>query len=205
MDLGSGGGINVFMAAKQVGKTGTVYGLDMMEEMLTLARCNQEKMGIENVEFICMTKLFEIATICFMESANMDILIRSMNENDWSSVSDIYRQEIKTRKATFQSDIPAYNEWDAAHIQECRFVAVHDRKVVGWTALSKVSSRCVYGGVAEVSIYIAAEARGKRIGKQLLNQMILESEKLNFGSFNLALWKIMNRVSNCMKSAVSVR
>jgi 2-polyprenyl-3-methyl-5-hydroxy-6-metoxy-1,4-benzoquinol methylase len=52
LDLGSGGGINVFMAAKQVGKTGKVYGLDMTDEMLTLARCNQEKMGVENVEFI---------------------------------------------------------------------------------------------------------------------------------------------------------
>lgn len=110
----------------------------------------------------------------------MDISIRSMNENDWPSVSEIYRQGIETGKATFQSDIPTYNEWNAAHIQECRFVTVHDGKVVGWTALSKVSSRCVYGGVAEVSIYIAAEARGKGIGKQLLNQMILESEKAGF-------------------------
>lgn len=110
----------------------------------------------------------------------MDILIRSMNENDWSSVSEIYRQGIETGKATFQSDIPAYIEWDASHIQKCRFVAVYDGKVVGWTALSKVSSRCVYGGVAEVSIYIAEDARGKGIGKQLLNQMILESEKAGF-------------------------
>jgi len=110
----------------------------------------------------------------------LDVIIRSINKNDWPSVSEIYRQGIETGKATFQSDIPAYSEWDAAHIQECRFVAVLGGRVVGWTALSKVSSRCVYHGVAEVSIYIAAEARGMGIGKLLMNQLILESEKSGF-------------------------
>ena len=110
----------------------------------------------------------------------MDISIRLMNENDWPSVSEIYRQGIGTGKATFQSDIPAYHEWDAAHIQECRFVAVHDGKVVGWTTLSKVSSRCVYGGVAEVSIYIAEDYRGKSVGWKLMQHLIIESEKADF-------------------------
>ncbi len=110
----------------------------------------------------------------------MDILIRSMTENDWPSVSEIYRQGIETGKATFQSDIPAYNEWDASHISECRFVAVHDGKVVGWTALSTVSSRCVYGGVAEVSLYIAKDYRGKGVGCKLLQYLIIESEKMDF-------------------------
>lgn len=103
-----------------------------------------------------------------------------MNKNDWPSVSDIYRQGIETGKATFQSDIPVYSEWDAAHIRECRFVALFDGKVAGWIALSKVSSRCVYGGVAEVSIYVAEKVRGMGIGKLLLNQLILESEKAGF-------------------------
>lgn len=110
----------------------------------------------------------------------MDISIRSMNENDWPSVSEIYRQGIETEKATFQSDIPIYKEWDAAHIQKCRFVAVYDGKVVGWTVLSTVSSRCVYGGVAEVSIYIAEDYRGKGVGRKLLQHLITESEKAGF-------------------------
>lgn len=116
----------------------------------------------------------------FKGVCKLDVLIRLMNAKDWPSVSEIYRQGIETGKATFQSDIPVYSEWNAAHIQECRLVAVLDEKVVGWIALSKVSSRCVYGGVAEVSIYIAEKARGMEIGKQLLNQLILESEKAGF-------------------------
>lgn len=110
----------------------------------------------------------------------MDVIIRSMNGNDWSCVSDIYRQGIETGKATFQHEIPSFKEWNTAHIQECRLVAVLDGKVAGWVALSKVSSRCVYAGVAEVSIYIAEKARGMGIGKQLLNQLIQESEKAGF-------------------------
>lgn len=110
----------------------------------------------------------------------MDIVIRSMDKNDWPSVSEIYHQGIETGKATFQNDVPVYDEWDASHISECRFVAVHDGKVVGWTALSKVSSRCVYGGVAEVSIYIAEDYRGKGVGRELLQHLIIESEKADF-------------------------
>ena len=110
----------------------------------------------------------------------MDVVARSMNEEDWPSVSEIYRQGIETGKATFQSDVPAYDEWDAAHIRECRYVAVIDGEVVGWTALSKVSSRCVYGGVAEVSIYIAENYREEGIGRLLLQHLITESERADF-------------------------
>ncbi|MFT8888839.1 GNAT family N-acetyltransferase [Ethanoligenens sp.] len=110
----------------------------------------------------------------------MDAVIRSMNDKDWPSVSKIYRQGIETGKATFQSDIPTYDDWDAAHIRECRFVAVVDGEVVGWVALSKISSRCVYGGVAEVSIYIAENYREEGVGRQLLKYLITESEKAGF-------------------------
>lgn len=110
----------------------------------------------------------------------MDVVARSMNEEDWPSVSEIYRQGIETGKATFQSDVPAYDEWNAAHILECRYVAVIDGEVVGWTALSKVSSRCVYGGVAEVSIYIAENYREEGIGRLLLQHLITESERADF-------------------------
>lgn len=107
----------------------------------------------------------------------MSITFRPMTEQDWPEVSSIYKQGIDTGKATFQSSIPEYNEWDAGHIKECRIVAVENGKIVGWTALSKVSSRCVYGGVAEVSIYIAENNRKNGVGQKLLNYLIDQSEK----------------------------
>lgn len=110
----------------------------------------------------------------------MSIAFRPMTEQDWQEVSSIYKQGIDTGKATFQNCIPEYREWDSGHIKECRIVAVENEKIAGWTALSKVSSRCVYGGVAEVSIYIAAGSRGKGIGKALLKYLVSESEKAGF-------------------------
>lgn len=107
----------------------------------------------------------------------MELSIRPMNEQDWPNVAEIYRQGIATGKATFQSEIPKYKDWNASHLPNCRFVAVADGKVAGWVALSGVSSRCVYGGVAEVSVYIAENNRKKGIGQKLLEYLIDQSEK----------------------------
>lgn len=107
----------------------------------------------------------------------MKLAIRPMNERDWPDVAEIYRQGIATGKATFQSDTPEYREWDASHLPTCRFVAIAAEKVAGWAALSGVSSRCVYKGVAEVSIYIAEQVRKNGIGQKLLNYLIEQSEK----------------------------
>jgi phosphinothricin acetyltransferase len=103
-----------------------------------------------------------------------------MVEDDWSAVAEIYRQGIATGKATFQCEIPAYSDWNAGHNSECRFIVCEGDKILGWAALSKVSSRPVYSGVAEVSIYIAESVRGKGVGKQLMNHIIRESEKAGF-------------------------
>lgn len=108
------------------------------------------------------------------------MIIRRMREEDWPDVAEIYRQGIITGKATFQFEIPSFEEWNSAHIPKCRFVAVEGNNVIGWVSLSKVSGRPVYAGVAEVSIYIAEKARGMGIGKLLLNHLILESEKAGF-------------------------
>lgn len=107
----------------------------------------------------------------------MKLSIRKMTEQDWPDVADIYRQGIATGKATFQSEIPEYKDWNASHLPVCRFVAEADGKTAGWTALSGVSSRCVYRGVAEVSIYIAEDFRGNGVGQKLLQYLITESEK----------------------------
>lgn len=110
----------------------------------------------------------------------MNLLIRSMTAEDWPVVSRIYQAGMDTNLATFQTECPTWEEWNAAHLSQCRLVAVTDGAIAGWVALSAVSSRCVYAGVAEVSIYIDAEARGKGVGKALLNALIATSESAGF-------------------------
>ena len=110
----------------------------------------------------------------------MNILIRSMVPTDWSKVADIYKQGIETGNATFQQFIPTWEEWNTAHVQKCRIVAEVDNEIVGWAALSSVSARAVYSGVAEVSLYVASMHRGQHIGTTLLESIIAESELHGF-------------------------
>lgn len=110
----------------------------------------------------------------------MEPTIRNMTNEDWTAVARIYQQGMDTNLATFQTECPTWEAWDAGHLQQCRLVAALDNAVVGWAALSPVSSRCVYAGVAELSIYIDAFARGKGVGKTLLNAMIAASENAGF-------------------------
>ncbi|MFX1705674.1 GNAT family N-acetyltransferase [Chitinophaga sp. CC14] len=92
-------------------------------------------------------------------------------------VLSIYEAGIFTGNATFQTTAPSWEEWDQSHLKSCRLVAVEDNKVLGWAALTPVSGRCVYAGVAEVSVYVAPDAQGKGIGKALLRTLITESEE----------------------------
>jgi L-amino acid N-acyltransferase YncA len=108
-----------------------------------------------------------------------NIEIYPMLPNHWKDVARIYEQGIQTGFATFEKEIPTWEKWNEAHLERCRLVAKYPKEILGWAALSPVSSRCVYGGVAEVSIYIAANQRGKNIGNILLQELIVESEKNN--------------------------
>jgi len=103
--------------------------------------------------------------------------IRKMEASDWEEVSKIYAEGIATGFATFETNTPTYTAWDTAHIASCRIVVTENEKVLGWAALSPVSSRCVYGGVAEVSVYVEQHSRGKGIGKLLMETLIKESEE----------------------------
>tara|TARA_R110002050_G_scaffold111752_4_gene225580 strand:+ start:4879 stop:5370 length:492 start_codon:yes stop_codon:yes gene_type:complete len=103
--------------------------------------------------------------------------IRKMKNSDWPSVAEIYRQGMDTGFATFEKVVPSFEVWDAAHLEAGRLVAAKGETILGWAALSPVSSRCVYGGVAEVSVYIGQGSRGQGVGKLLMQQLIVESEK----------------------------
>jgi len=107
---------------------------------------------------------------------NFAIKIRTMLASDWKAVAKIYLEGIQTGFATFETSVPSYEAWDAAHMPSCRIVALENEEILGWAALSPVSSRCVYGGVAEVSVYVGENSRGKGVGKRLLQQLTQESE-----------------------------
>jgi len=95
---------------------------------------------------------------------------------DWAAVARIYQQGIDTGDATFEAEVPSWESWDERHLPVGRLVARGNGDVLGWAALSGVSERCVYRGVAEVSVYVAAEARGRGIGRALLEKLVEASE-----------------------------
>jgi len=103
--------------------------------------------------------------------------IDRMKAADWEEVRSIYQQGISTGNATFETEAPSWDQWDASHLAEGRFVARADARVTGWAALSPVSSRCVYAGVAEVSIYVGLQYAGQGIGRALLEALVAWSEQ----------------------------
>lgn len=105
-----------------------------------------------------------------------DLRIAPMQPGDWVAVRTIYSEGIATGNATFETGVPEWDTWDQAHRKDCRLVACAGDMVVGWAALSPVSGRCVYGGVAEVSVYVAAAARGQGVGRALLAALVEQSE-----------------------------
>ncbi len=121
----------------------------------------------------------------------MEITVREATEDDYESVKRIYLQGINTKRATFQKEAYSYEDWDKGHLKECRFVAVdHSNNVLGFITLSPYSSRCVYKGVAEVSVYIAEEARNQQIGSLLMETLIRESEKIGIWTLQSGIIQI---------------
>ena len=103
--------------------------------------------------------------------------MRDLRPGDWPEVARIYKEGIRTGNATFETAVPSWEAWDAAHLDEHRFVAECDGRVVGWIALAPVSSRCCYAGVAEISAYVGEDARGQGVGSELLTTAIESSER----------------------------
>ena len=100
-----------------------------------------------------------------------------MRPEDWAEVRRIFVEGIQTGHATFETEAPAWEAWNLAHRSDCRLIARDGDSILGWAAVSPVSGRCVYGGVAEVSVYVAERARGRGAGRALLAALIEESER----------------------------
>lgn len=99
-----------------------------------------------------------------------------LTRDDWDAVRAIYLEGIATGNATFEKSAPDWEQWNAGHLPTCRLVARAGGETLGWAALSPVSGRCVYGGVAEVSVYVAERARGRGVGFRLLSALVAGSE-----------------------------
>ena len=115
-----------------------------------------------------------VSTPAFARSASL--VVEAMATADWPTVAEIFRQGIETGDATFETAVPTWEEWNASHLRTPRLVARAERTVVGWAALSPVSERCVYAGVAEDSVYVARDARARGIGRALLERLVREAE-----------------------------
>jgi L-amino acid N-acyltransferase YncA len=100
------------------------------------------------------------------------VLIRPLHPDDYPAVAAVFSEGIATGQATFETEVPGWDDWDAAHLPEHRFVAQLDSEVVGWAAVVPYSRRAVYGGVGEESVYVAERASGRGIGRALLEQVI---------------------------------
>jgi L-amino acid N-acyltransferase YncA len=107
----------------------------------------------------------------------MEFAIGPLECGDWPEVQAIYQEGIETGQATFEVRAPEWEQWDAGHLSSGRLVARRAERVLGWAALSPVSRRECYAGVAEVSVYVRASERGKGTGRALLEALIAESER----------------------------
>jgi L-amino acid N-acyltransferase YncA len=111
-----------------------------------------------------------------------------MRPADWPQVAAIYAEGIATLNATFETEVPSWAEWEATHLPAHRLVAELDGDLVGWAALSPVSARACYAGVAEDSVYIAEKARGRGMGTNLLRTLIAGAEKAGFWTIQTSIF-----------------
>jgi L-amino acid N-acyltransferase YncA len=102
----------------------------------------------------------------------MSITIRPMTAEDWPAIERIYREGIATGNATFEANPPSWEEFDGEKVADPRLVGIEGDHLVGWAAASRVSSRCVYEGVIEHSVYVSEDVRGEGVGAALLDAFL---------------------------------
>lgn len=139
----------------------------------------------------------------------MQVALRTFQQKDFPDVLNIYEEGIKTGIATFETTLPTQEEWNKKYIDNPRLVATIENTIVGFAVLSQTSKRDVYRGVAEVSVYVTQNKRGQKIGKQLLQQLVAESESLQFWTLQANIFP-QNKASialheNCGFNVVGVR
>lgn len=117
-------------------------------------------------------------------------MVREMKPSDWDEMKIIYEQSLEKGDVTFRTECPSYEEWDAGHIKECRFVYEQDGRVAGYTMIAPTSSRDSYRGVVEVSIFVDAAHKGKGIGTELLTTLMKEAEKQGYWTLYSAIFSV---------------
>jgi L-amino acid N-acyltransferase YncA len=115
-------------------------------------------------------------------------MIRPLVPSDWPEVARIYAEGIEGGHATFETEVPDWETWNSAHLERCRLVSETEGEVLGWAALSPVSRRQVYRGVAEVSVYVGSAARGRGVGSDLLAALIHCSETFGFWTLQTSIF-----------------
>jgi L-amino acid N-acyltransferase YncA len=133
-----------------------------------------------------------------------DTSVRPLTKSDWSDVRAIYLEGISTGNATFEREAPSWDEWHGSHLPDCRLVATKSGRVVGWAALSPISERCVYSGVAETSIYVSGTARRRGVGRALLQRLIAESEQAGIWTLQAGIFP-ENRASTALHKSCGFR
>jgi L-amino acid N-acyltransferase YncA len=121
-------------------------------------------------------------------AAPPSVELRPMEPDDWLAVAEIYWDGMRDGLATFETEVPSWEEWDACHHRDHRLVADLMGEVVGWAALSPVSTRRCYRGVAEDSVYVAHEARGLGIGRRLLEALVARAEAAGIWTIQAAVF-----------------
>jgi L-amino acid N-acyltransferase YncA len=132
------------------------------------------------------------------------VAVRAMTQSDWPAVARIYAEGIATRVATFETDVPGWEAWDAAHLATPRLVADADGDVLGWIAVSPVSRRDAYRGVVEHSVYVAESARGRGVGRVLLEALVAAAAEQGIWTIQTSILEA-NTASIALHEAVGFR
>ena len=131
-------------------------------------------------------------------------IVSSMEQRDWDAVKEIYEDGIATGNATVETVAPDWRIWNSNHRLDCRLVAREGEEIVGWAALSPVSSRSAYAGVAEVSVYVSEQNRGTGVGKLLLSSLVSTSESAGIWTLQAMIF-VENKASIALHSSCGFR